>query len=112
MRRILKIKWYRKITAERDMNISNYNLGTKKLAENKKFRIVEILSQREVVYRQKVTNSIYAVAGASSAAGIIATLSSAIPMTLRPLSTYKVVPVIARDRGESMKAAVAPTSSE
>jgi hypothetical protein len=34
------------------MNISNYNLGTKKLAENKKFRIVEILSQREVVYRQ------------------------------------------------------------
>lgn len=39
-------------------------------------------------------------------------LSRAIPITFRPLSTYKVVPVMARARGESRKAADAPTSSE
>ena len=33
-------------------------------------------------------------------------------MVLRPLSTYIVIPVMARARGERRKAALAPTSSE
>jgi hypothetical protein len=47
----------------------------------------------------------------SSLAGIIDTLSRAMPMLLRPLSTYRIVPVMALASGDSRKAAEAPTSS-
>ena len=42
----------------------------------------------------------------------MAGLSTATPIACRPLSTYKVTPVMAEARGEARKAAVVPTSSE
>lgn len=43
--------------------------------------------------------------------GCRAALSGARPMACSPLSTYKMVPVIAEARGEERKAAVLPISS-